>query len=238
MLGGNRKRKPFLRRVPGANYDIYSRYIFLMRLAAGHRVAVRVGRLGGGVHLARHARRERDILLRRLAICVGNDDTERRFIPDPDQPVNTGNSHIPRRRMDGRCRACGECLAVGVRQGITIVGTAKKLGLSEMTFMNTSAGFLEPVAMVPGGVTDGLYASAGWQDLYSRAGDAAPGKFIADYKAKYDQPASMFAMLGYSGADTLVRALEAAGPDLTHESFIAAMETLNYHDELTGADMA
>ncbi|MBZ0129015.1 MAG: ABC transporter substrate-binding protein [Rhodobacteraceae bacterium] len=129
-------------------------------------------------------------------------------------------------------------LAVGVRQGITIVGTAKKLGLADMTFMNTSAGFLEPVAMVPGGVTDGLYASAGWQDLYSRAGEAAPGKFIADYKAKYDQPASMFAMLGYSGADTFIRALEAAGPDLTHESFIAAMESLSYHDDLTGADMA
>lgn len=128
-------------------------------------------------------------------------------------------------------------LAVGVRQGITIVGTAKKMGLTNITFMNTSAGFLEPVAMVPGGVTDGLYASAGWQDLYSRAGDPVPGKFIADYKAKYDQPASMFAMLGYAAADAMIRALEAAGPDLTHDSFIAAMEGLKYRDELTGADV-
>lgn len=128
-------------------------------------------------------------------------------------------------------------LAVGVRQGITIVGTAKKMGLTGMTFMNTSAGFLEPVAMVPGGVTDGLYASAGWQDLYSRAGDAVPGKFIADFKAKTGQPASMFAMLGYSGADAMIRALEAAGPDLTRESFIAAFEGLKYQDELTGADV-
>lgn len=129
-------------------------------------------------------------------------------------------------------------LAVGVRQGITIVGTAKKLGLSGMTFMNTSAGFLEPVAMVPGGVTDGLYAAASFPDLYSRAGsNPAVAKFIGDYKAKYDKPASMFAMLGYAGADTLVRALEAAGPDLTQEKFIAAMEGLNYHSDLTGMDM-
>lgn len=128
-------------------------------------------------------------------------------------------------------------LAVGVRQGITIVGTAKKLGISDMTFMNTSAGFLEPVAMVPGGVTDGLYAAAGFPDLYSRAAQPAVGKFIAGYKEKYGKPASMFAMLGYSAADTFIRALEAAGPDLTHESFIAAMEGLKFHDDLTDMDL-
>jgi branched-chain amino acid transport system substrate-binding protein len=126
-------------------------------------------------------------------------------------------------------------MALGVRQGITVVGTAKKLGWTDVKFLNTSAGFLEPVAMVPGGVTDGLYAAAGWRDLYERAADPVPGKFIADYKAKFDQPASGFAMLGYSAADTVVRALEAAGPDLTHESFIAAMESLDYMDELTGS---
>lgn len=128
-------------------------------------------------------------------------------------------------------------LALGVRQGITVVGTAKKLGWADVAFMNTSAGFLEPVAMVPGGVTDGLYASAGWVDLYSRAADEAPGKFIAAYKAKYDQPASGFAMLGYAAADTLVRALEAAGPDLTHEAFIKGMESLDYFDALTDSQI-
>ncbi|MGR3649962.1 MAG: ABC transporter substrate-binding protein, partial [Shimia sp.] len=126
-------------------------------------------------------------------------------------------------------------MALGVRQGITVVGTAKKLGWTDVKYLNTSAGFLEPVAMVPGGVTDGLYAAAGWVDLYSRAAEPVAGKFIADYKAKFNQPASGFAMLGYSGADTVVRALEAAGPDLTHESFQAAMESLDYKDELTDA---
>ncbi|MBO9473952.1 ABC transporter substrate-binding protein [Shimia sp. R10_1] len=124
-------------------------------------------------------------------------------------------------------------MALGVRQGITVVGTAKKLGWTDVKFLNTSAGFLEPVAQVPGGVTEGLYAAAGWRDLYERAADPVPAKFIADYKAKFDQPASGFAMLGYSAADTVVRALEAAGPDLSHESFLAAMETLDYMDDVT-----
>jgi len=129
-------------------------------------------------------------------------------------------------------------MALGVRQGITVVGTAKKLGWNDVSFMNTSAGFLGVVAAVPGGVTEGLYASSGWVDLYSRAAEAAPAKFIADYKAKYDQPASGFAMLGYAAADTFVRALEAAGPDLTHESFTAGMESLSFYDDLTDAEIS
>ncbi len=125
-------------------------------------------------------------------------------------------------------------MALGVRQGITVVGTAKKMGLSDMKFLNTSAGFLTVIAKVPGGVTEGLYAAAGWQDLAARATEEVPAAFIAEYSAKYGEAPGGFAMLGYSAADQMVRALQAAGPDLTHESFIAAMETLNYEDKLAG----
>jgi branched-chain amino acid transport system substrate-binding protein len=129
-------------------------------------------------------------------------------------------------------------MALTVRQGITVVGTAKKLGWTDVKFLNSSAGFLGLVAAVPGGVTEGLYAASGWVDLNSRATEEAPAKFIADYTAKYDQPASGFAMLGYSAADTFVRALEAAGPDLTRESFLKGMESLNFYDALTDANVS
>lgn len=123
-------------------------------------------------------------------------------------------------------------MALGVRAGITVVGTAKQLGWTDAKFLNTSAGFLEPVAAVPNGVTDGLYAAAGWVDLRARAADPAPAAFIKEYEEKYGQPASGFAMLGYNAAETLVKALEAAGRDLTHESFKSGMETVNYRSDL------
>lgn len=128
-------------------------------------------------------------------------------------------------------------MALGVRAGITVVGTAKQLGWTDVKFLATSAGFLEAVAAVPGGVTDGLYAAAGWVDLQARKDNPVPAKFIADYTAKYGQPATGFAMLGYSTADTLVRALEAAGKDLTQDSFRKAMESLDYQDELLDTQM-
>ena len=125
-------------------------------------------------------------------------------------------------------------MAVGVRQAITIVGTAKKMGLSDMKFIGTSASFLTVVAQVPGGVTDGFYVAASWQDLWARAEEPAPKAFIEEYRAAYGEDPAGFAMLGYAAAEQTVMALEAAGPDLTHDSFIAAMETLDYQDDLVG----
>jgi branched-chain amino acid transport system substrate-binding protein len=42
------------------------------------------------------------------------------------------------------------------------------------------------------------------------------------------------ALLGRSAAGILVAALEAAGPELTRESFIKGMESLNYKDPISG----
>lgn len=150
----------------------------------------------------------------------------------PDEQEFVGA--VQKLRADG-CEVV--TMALGVRAGITVVGTAKQLGWTDVKFLATSAGFLEAVAAVPGGVTDGLYAAAGWVDLQPRKDDPVPAKFIADYTAKYNQPALGFAMLGYQAADIVVRALEAAGKDLTQDSFRAGMESLDYHDELTDMHM-
>ena len=125
-------------------------------------------------------------------------------------------------------------IGVPVRQAITIAGTAKKMGLADMKFLGTSASFLTVVARVPGGVTEGFYAAASWQDLWARAEEPVPAAFIAEYKAAYGEDPVGFSMLGYAAAKQMVMAFEAAGRDLTQDSFIAAMETLDFTDELVG----
>lgn len=129
-----------------------------------------------------------------------------------------------------------EIVAIGipVRQAITVVATAKKMGLANMKFLGTSASFLTVVAKVPGGVTEGFYAAASWQDLWARASEPAPAAFIKEYSDAYGENPVGFSMLGYAAASQVVRALEVAGPDLTQESFIAAMETLEFQDDLVG----
>lgn len=126
-------------------------------------------------------------------------------------------------------------LALGVRQAITVSGTAKKLGLTDISFINSSAGFHTVMAKVPGGVTEGMYAAAGWADLLSRMDKPEVQKFFARYtEATGEQLPGSGALLGHSAAETLVKALEAAGPDLNAKSFQMGMESLNYEDVVSG----
>ncbi len=126
-------------------------------------------------------------------------------------------------------------MALGVRQAITVSGTAKKLGYNEMYFMNASAGFHTVMAKVPGGVTEGMYASAGWADLLERTSNEEVAKFMAAFKeATGEELPGTGAVLGYSAAQTMVKALEAAGKDLTPASFQAGIESLNYEDPISG----
>ncbi len=120
--------------------------------------------------------------------------------------------------------------ALGVRQTIVAFGTAKKLGWTDVSFIGSSAGFNTAVAKVPEGVTEGYYAAAGWVDFEDRLDVPEVKEWADKYQAFAGQPADTAAQLGYSAAKTLVMALEAAGQDLTSDSFRTAMEGLKYDD--------
>ena len=124
--------------------------------------------------------------------------------------------------------------ALGIRQTITALGTAKKMGWDDVDFIGSSAAFHTAVAKVPGGVTEGYYAVAGWPDLNTRMDDTHVKKWVEDYTAEFGEAPGTGALLGRSAAEGLVMALEAAGPELTSESFLKAMESLDYVDPITG----
>ena len=126
--------------------------------------------------------------------------------------------------------------ALGVRQTLTVLGTAKKMGLANMKFIGSSASFHTVVAKAgEGKIAEGYFAAAGWQDIEARAGDPVVGGWMKSFtEAAGPKMMGTGAMLGRSGAELMVRALEKAGKDLTHESFIAAMETMDYDDVILG----
>ena len=125
-------------------------------------------------------------------------------------------------------------VALGLRQIITVLGTAKKLGYNDMTFLGSSAAFHTLVNDVPGGVTEGFYAASGWQDHESRMDVAEVKEWVEAYSAAVGEEPSTGSLLGRAAAEQFVRALEAAGPDLTHESFQKGMESLEYEDNISG----
>ncbi|MAW88408.1 MAG: branched-chain amino acid ABC transporter substrate-binding protein [Phyllobacteriaceae bacterium] len=127
--------------------------------------------------------------------------------------------------------------ALGVRQTIIAVATAKKLGWNDVSFLGSSAAYHEAIASQPGGITDGYYAAGGWADYKPRMDDPEVKAWHDAYVAKYNEEPGMAAILGYGAAETLVKALEAAGQDLTPESFQTGMESLEFRDVIADADI-
>jgi len=129
-------------------------------------------------------------------------------------------------------------MALGVRQTITAYVTAGRMGWKNVSFISSAAGFHSVMAKVPGGVTEGLYAAAVWSDILPRVGNPIVGAWFQKYvKATGVAFPSTGALLGRSGAEVLVRALKAAGPDLNPATFKTGMESLDYHDEILDAQM-
>lgn len=126
-------------------------------------------------------------------------------------------------------------IALSVRGAITAVATAKKVGWDSVRFVGSSASFHTVIAKVPGGVTEGFYAGAGWIDLEARAEEPEVAEWIRNYtNATGENFPGTGAVLGRSGAEVMVRALEAAGRELTQDAFVAAMESLDFDDFITG----
>lgn len=122
--------------------------------------------------------------------------------------------------------------ALTVRQAITLSGTVKKMGWNDVKIVGSSAGFNTAISAVPGGVTDGLYAAAGWADHQSRMDVPEVKEWVEGYKKAYNEEPGTGQLLGRTAAEALVRALQAAGKNLTPDTFKKGFESLNYDDKL------
>ena len=139
---------------------------------------------------------------------------------------------------DAGCDTVG--MALGIGQIINAIATANKLGM-DTKFLLSSAGFHTVVAkgLAAQGVSGNVYAGAGWQDIETRTDNPAVAEWVAEWKeATGEDLPGTGALLGRSAAELLVRGLEAAGPDLTREGLIEAMEGLSFSDEIMGNTVA
>ena len=111
------------------------------------------------------------------------------------------------------------------------------MGWEDAKFIVSQAGFHSAVAAAPGGVTEGLYGVASWEDIVSRMTHVPEAeKWGKAYKEQYGELPSGGAVLGRVGAMLTINALREAGPDLTTESFLDALESLKFSDKVTGVE--
>ena len=111
-----------------------------------------------------------------------------------------------------------------IRDSIQSVGTAKKLGWADVTFVGQAASYDPIVAAAPGGIMEGFYSATGLPYAYADTSAEPIKAWAAKYKSRTNQDPNTAAQYGYVIGDIVVKALEASGKDLTRAKFIAALE--------------
>ena len=135
-------------------------------------------------------------------------------------------------------------IVIGIDAGGTMTDTILvdqdgrfKIGKSATTPANEAEGFLasaEDAAEAWGislealfsGVNVVLYSGTGMPYAYPDTSGEEIKAWTAKYKARTGQEPNSAAQYAYAGSDLILKALEAAGKDLTRAKFIAALESI------------
>lgn len=121
-----------------------------------------------------------------------------------------------------------------IRETIGSMGEARKTGFNP-TFLASSAAYTDLIHKLGPKFTDGLYA--GMTTAHPYLDDASqPIRFWATkYKTRFNEDPTVFSAYGYQIIDGFIRAAAKAGPNLTTESFIKAMDTMSIPADIFGS---
>lgn len=120
-----------------------------------------------------------------------------------------------------------------VRETVGVMAEVKKLNWTDVKVVTGLPGRSSIVARLGKDAVEGLYGLGGWKLHDADTSDAAAKKFLADYKARFGHDADENAANAYSYTGWFIAGLEAAGRNLTAESFAKAMQGVAHQDFTT-----
>ncbi|HVE55163.1 MAG TPA: ABC transporter substrate-binding protein [Ramlibacter sp.] len=121
-----------------------------------------------------------------------------------------------------------------IRETIGTIGTAKKSGFNPI-FVGSSAAYTDLIHKLGGPAMDGLYAAMTVQHPYLDEA-AQPIRFWANkYKTKFNEDPTVFSVYGYMIIDHFIKAAQKAGPNLSTDSFVKAMDTMVFEPDMFGS---
>lgn len=121
-----------------------------------------------------------------------------------------------------------------IRETIGTIAESRKTGFNP-TFLGSAGAYTDLIHKLGGKAMDGLYASHTVQHPY--LDDASqPIRFWATkYKTKFNEDPTVFSVYGYMLINTFVRAAQKAGPNLSTDTFIKAMDTMTVPPDIFGS---
>jgi branched-chain amino acid transport system substrate-binding protein len=147
------------------------------------------------------------------------------------KPTDTDFSAAIAKLHEANC----DLIALGtiVRDTTIITSTVKKAGWN-VDLLGQAASYDTAVATAPGGTGEGFYSMT--PTLYVYPDDPRPEvhDLMVRYRARYGFDINYIGQTGISVAQIALEALKRAGPDLTVNSLVTAMESLHDFTDIYG----
>ncbi len=120
-----------------------------------------------------------------------------------------------------------------IRETIGTIATARKLDFNP-TFFGSQAAYTDLIHKLGGPAMNGLYAAMTVQHPYLDEA-SQPIRFWANkYKTKFNEDPTVFSVYGYNAVDAFIQAAAKAGPNLSTDSFIKAMDSMTLARDIFG----
>ena len=120
-----------------------------------------------------------------------------------------------------------------IRETVGAMAEARKTGFNP-AFIGSAALYSHLIHTLGGKATEGLYAVHTIAHPYPDEESKAVADWAARYKAKFGEDPTVFSVYGYLTMDIFAKAADKAGPNLTTDSFIAAMESTTFPPDMFG----
>jgi len=147
------------------------------------------------------------------------------------KPTDTDFTAAVTKLREANC----DFIALGtiVRDTTLIISSIKKIGWN-VDLLGQAAAYDTAIATAPGGVGEGFYAMT--PTFYVYPDDPRPEihDFMARYKAQYGIDINYIGQTGVIATQIALEALQKAGRDLSVDSLVASMESLNNVKDMYG----
>jgi len=112
-----------------------------------------------------------------------------------------------------------------IRETIGAIGEARKIGWNP-TIIGSQASYTDLIHKLGGKGMDGYYAVSTHHFPYTDLDNPALRFWANKYKTKFGEDPSTYSTGGYATMEIFIKAAQKAGPNLTTDSFVKAMEGL------------
>jgi branched-chain amino acid transport system substrate-binding protein len=121
-----------------------------------------------------------------------------------------------------------------IRETVGTIAEARKNGFNPL-FIGSSAAYSDLIHKLGGKATEGMYATMTVPHPYLDEASKPIAAWAGKYKAKFSDDPTVLSVYGYVIVDAFIRGAQKAGPNLTTDSFIKAMDTMTLPTDIFGS---